>query len=69
VDSFVWDANTEFPNIPSLQRDSIRIRVSDAGSDISDMSGWYFTLKQVLRSFSSGCTSAAAAGSNRGESR
>ncbi|MCK5330936.1 MAG: hypothetical protein KAK01_05995, partial [Candidatus Marinimicrobia bacterium] len=69
VDSFVWDASTIIQDIPSAQRDSVRIRISDAGSDISDMSGWYFTLMEVLHSFSSGHTGATAAGSNRGGSR
>jgi len=50
VDSFIWDASTIIQNIPGSMRDSVRIRISDAGSDIKDMSGWYFTLKEVLRS-------------------
>ena len=67
-DSYSWIASTVFPNL-SAPLDSVRIRVSDADSDISDMSGWYFTLYDALRSFNSGRTSAAATGSNRGESR
>ncbi|MBC8399930.1 MAG: hypothetical protein H8E14_00425, partial [Candidatus Marinimicrobia bacterium] len=69
VDSFVWDASTIIRDIPSAQRDSVRIRISDAGSDISDMSGWYFTLMEVLRSFSSGHTVVTATGSNQGGGR
>ncbi len=69
VDSFIWDARSVFPNIPTAQHDSIRIRISDADSDISDMSGWYFTLKEVLRSFSRGRNGLTDNGSKRGGSR
>ena len=54
VDSFPWIASTIFQSIPDAQLDSVRIRISDADSDISDMSGWYFTLYEVPPSFSSG---------------
>ncbi|MFH1852717.1 MAG: hypothetical protein ABIA75_10260 [Candidatus Neomarinimicrobiota bacterium] len=50
VDSFVWNAATVIQDIPGAQRDSVRIRVSATGSDATDMSGWYFTLMEVLRS-------------------
>ncbi|MFH1850984.1 MAG: hypothetical protein ABIA75_01425, partial [Candidatus Neomarinimicrobiota bacterium] len=50
VDSFVWNAATVIQDIPSAQRDSVRIRVAATGSDAADMSGWYFTLMEVLRS-------------------
>ncbi|NQU28004.1 MAG: hypothetical protein HQ528_06930 [Candidatus Marinimicrobia bacterium] len=43
-DSCVWNVSEVFPNL-GAPLDSVRIRVSDADSDISDMSGWYFTLK------------------------
>jgi len=48
-DSFVWDASTQFPT-SSLPQDSLRIRISDADSDTKDMSGWYFTLYDEVRS-------------------
>jgi len=42
-DFYPWDISTTFTN-PSTPVDSVRIRISDADSDIKDMSGWYFTI-------------------------
>ncbi len=49
VDSFVWDASTVIQSIPTAQQDSVRLRISNSSGDVSDMSGWYFTLEEILR--------------------
>ncbi|RMF06688.1 MAG: hypothetical protein D6762_08945, partial [Candidatus Neomarinimicrobiota bacterium] len=46
VDSFVWTpvTSTGISSLTLSQRDSLRIRVKDTGSDVSDKSGWYFKI-------------------------
>ena len=48
VDSFSWTPITTngIFDIPPGDRDSLRLRISVTGSDIFDISGWYFTVEE-----------------------
>lgn len=51
VDSFLWtpNATSGIVEISSAGRDSLRLRVAIPGTDIYDVSGWYFTIKESGR--------------------
>ncbi|MFQ6614243.1 MAG: hypothetical protein ACE5D1_05310, partial [Fidelibacterota bacterium] len=51
VDSFLWTpiTSTGINDLSLNQRDSLRIRVSDVNSTVSDHSGWYFRIVDTSR--------------------
>jgi hypothetical protein len=51
VDSFVWTpvTTTGILELSQQQRDSVRIRIADVSSDVTDISGWYFQITEGLR--------------------